>query len=76
MEDDIRHGVDGWSLAEYEWDPRTGRARFEYERPLGHTELAPDGEGGVVSVPAVDSAVVIRAQPANRYHDGWHRWNE
>lgn len=26
------HGVDGWYLADYEWDEKTGLATFTYER--------------------------------------------
>lgn len=35
---DIRHGVDGWSLADMDWDPDTGVSRFEYQG-LGGTVL-------------------------------------
>jgi hypothetical protein len=75
MEPDIRHGRDGWSLAEYDWDPRTGTARVTYERPLGFNVVEDDGEGGVMSVPAVDVAYGIIRQPARRGHSGWRRWN-
>lgn len=33
----IRHGVDGWHLAEYEWDPATQCGTFIYVHRDGRT---------------------------------------
>ena len=55
---DPQHGIDGWELDDYEWDEKTGVARFEYTRTLV------DG--------TIEGRVVAKAQPANRTHTGWY----
>jgi hypothetical protein len=34
-----RHGVDGWSLEDMDWDPETGTATFEYSNIDGRHEV-------------------------------------
>lgn len=54
---DVRNGVDGWELVDYDWNPETGFGRFEYEREL---------QNGVI-----EQYVCVRAQPAGPQHEGW-----
>ena len=51
MVDEIRNGVDGWSLASYDWtDPK---GKFRYERTLANG--------------SVERATVTRHQPLSRH---------
>lgn len=52
-----RHGVDGWSLEDYQWSETTGRGRFVYER----------------ATPEPAQEVVLRPQPAGPRHENWRK---
>jgi hypothetical protein len=54
----VADGVNGWSLVEYTWDPKTGIGTYTYE--------CEDKEAGVV-----DKYVVKKAQPYHPSHTGW-----
>ncbi len=55
----VAHGRDGWELADYDWDPETGLAKLTYERLRKDTA-------------EIQEKVVVRAQPADPKHAGWH----
>lgn len=56
---EMADGVNGWSLVEYDWDPKTGVGTYKYE--------CPDREAGIVDV-----YVVQKAQPYQPSHTGWY----
>ena len=58
----ITHGHDGWTLADYSWDARTGSGKFVYTR----ARVASDGEAEVQ-----EERIVCRAQPALPSHQGF-----
>jgi hypothetical protein len=51
-----------YELSDYEWDPRTGEARCEYQNVQGER----DGSAPLV---------YVRTQPSGRWHAGWMMWN-
>lgn len=53
----MRHGVDGWDLVEYEWDPKTGLGHYLYEREVN---------GSIVNTR------LVKPQPVNETHIGWY----
>lgn len=63
------HGVDGWELADYDWDPTTGMARCTYEREPG--KRTPDRRADPERAKTPQTMELIRPQPANRRHAGW-----
>ncbi len=54
----VKHGRDGWELADYDWDPETGLAKLTYERVRVDT-----GE--------IQEKIVTKVQPAAPSHVGW-----
>lgn len=61
------HGVDGWKLADYDWDPETGLARITYERAPGRT---PDRRS-TVDRAGRETIRMYVPQPASSRHAGW-----
>lgn len=53
----IQHGEGGWELEEMDWDPETGRARFEYSRQ--------------VPKQLEERTFEVRCQPTLPTHLGW-----
>jgi hypothetical protein len=55
----VADGINGWSLEDYTWDPKTGVGTYLYE--------CPDRSAGIV-----DKYVVQKAQPYHPSHAGWY----
>lgn len=56
----VKHGRNGWQLADYDWSFETGVATLTYER------VRPDTE-------EVVTKVITKAQPAGPQHAGWFK---
>lgn len=60
--EEIRHGVNGWQLIEYDWSPTTGIGKFKYERVT-------EAEEGLEPTREVQN--LQRMQPSGPEHVGW-----
>jgi hypothetical protein len=54
----VADGINGWSLEDYTWDPKTGVGTYLYERKT---------PGGVI-----EHYVTDKAQPYHPSHAGWY----
>jgi hypothetical protein len=54
----VADGINGWSLEDYTWDPKTGVGRYQYERKLA------DG--------TIEGHIIGKAQPYHPSHTGWY----
>lgn len=61
------HKRDGWELADYDWDPNTGLAKFTYERKPG--KRTPDRRSADRA--ELESIALQQYQPTSPRHAGW-----
>lgn len=58
--EEIRNGVNGWELIEYEWNATTGVAKFNYTRKIVSEEET-----------KTEARSLTRCQPCGPQHVGW-----
>lgn len=62
------HGIDGWKMADFDWDPTTGLAKITYEREPG--ERTPDRRASL-GRNGLETISVQVPQPTSPRHAGW-----